>query len=377
MRTVIKLLTLLVLALASHKSNAQIDFNEISNWLGDGKDSSALVVNFVNGEQDSCLAWGVLFNESISGGEMLQLIADSDPNFKVFKGLFLDSISYKDEMYANNAGGSSEYWNTFNWDGANWNFNSGLSAINKNGEQYGLSYTGSNPDWSPRHLPVVAVPVANPLSFTFENVKWWVGTGTDSAVLIIDFQDGKEAHAWGFLHDGTKTGKDLLMAIDAAETYLNLWAGTFLDSLKFHSQEGINAKAGYYWGTWTATNMNNWTSNSGISEVLKNGDFYGVSYTNFNPALLPGVPMANENSTSIAGIETIGLSLYPNPVKDVVSVEGLSSNDIPTVIIRTLNGAVVYKGEGSSCNLSHLSNGMYFILVKTNRATFVSKFIKE
>lgn len=70
---------------------------------------------------------------------------------------------------------------------------------------------------------------------SFDDVKFWIGTGTNRAVLIIDWQDGLNASgfsigqavAWGFQwQDGaTPTGLDMLNAIAAADSRLHLSLG--------------------------------------------------------------------------------------------------------------------------------------------------------
>lgn len=70
---------------------------------------------------------------------------------------------------------------------------------------------------------------------SFDDVKFWIGTGTNRAVLIIDWQDGLnvpgftigQAVAWGFQwQDGaTPTGLDMLNAIAAADPRLHLSFG--------------------------------------------------------------------------------------------------------------------------------------------------------
>lgn len=378
MKKTIKLFTLLLMMTGSLVGKAQIKFMDITNWLGEGKDSATLVVNFVNGEEDSCLAWGCLFDDSISGNDILDLVALHDPNFDVNKTQFLNSITYKETDYTNNDNGNSVYWNTFNWDNGTWNANSGLGEMNFNGDQYGLSYTGSDKNWNPIHLPVQAKAVQNPLSFTFEDVAWWIGSGTDSSVLVLDFQDGQGAKAWGYIHDGTKTGSDMLAAIDAAETYLNVYADKFLDSIKFHNQLGINGAGGNYWGTWSATNMTNWKSNSGITTVLNNGDYFGVSYTDFNPAILPAVPTAVTNSTSLKDWNNNNLSVFPNPTKDKLHLN-LDLNNANFVIqIMDIQGKVIYTANNeTTLSVSDWNKGIYTILVSAESTIYSAKFVKN
>jgi hypothetical protein len=69
-----------------------------------------------------------------------------------------------------------------------------------------------------------------------DDVSYWVGSGPNRAVLIIDWQDGKnapgetagQALAWGFRWTGaTATGEDMMRAIAAADPRL------FIDVMDF------------------------------------------------------------------------------------------------------------------------------------------------
>jgi len=54
----------------------------------------------------------------------------------------------------------------------------------------------------------------------FGDIDYWVGTGSNSAALVIDWNDGISpvSLAWGFRWDGIATGEDMLLAI-AGATY--------------------------------------------------------------------------------------------------------------------------------------------------------------
>jgi hypothetical protein len=74
-----------------------------------------------------------------------------------------------------------------------------------------LPSSSSNPDPDPiTYLP--AIPAAN---FTFDNIQYWVGSGSNQAMFIAFWDDGKEpaALAWGYKWDGTKYGIDMVSEI--------------------------------------------------------------------------------------------------------------------------------------------------------------------
>lgn len=131
-------------------------------------------------------------------------------------------------------------------------------------------------------------------TFTTNDVAYWVGTGSDSTVLVIDFQDGSDdaSYAWGFLHDGTATAEDMLNAVAAADVNLSVdIPGGFLNSVTYGEHAGIGGDPDW-WSTWSGSSLATMVSNLGIAEVLSNGSWFGCSYTDFDPALQPTEPIA-------------------------------------------------------------------------------------
>ena len=68
--------------------------------------------------------------------------------------------------------------------------------------------------------PSQAQPVTN-----VSNISFWVGSGTNASVLVLDFKDGgsKQAFAWGYRYsDPAPSGAAMLFAIAAADPNLDL-----------------------------------------------------------------------------------------------------------------------------------------------------------
>ncbi|MDE1192501.1 MAG: T9SS type A sorting domain-containing protein [Arachidicoccus sp.] len=70
--------------------------------------------------------------------------------------------------------------------------------------------------------------------------------------------------------------------------------------------------------------------------------------------------------------------LYPIPVKDNLSISGVSNTSTVFKIINT-NGQVVYSFKGNTANISELANGIYFVqaIIDNNHVTYVGKIIKQ
>jgi hypothetical protein len=49
----------------------------------------------------------------------------------------------------------------------------------------------------------------------FDDVQYWVGSGSQEALLVLDWKDGKapESLVWGYRYDGAKTAEDMLRAV--------------------------------------------------------------------------------------------------------------------------------------------------------------------
>jgi hypothetical protein len=83
------------------------------------------------------------------------------------------------------------------------------------------------------------------------------------------------------------------------------------------------------------------------------------------------------------------ISLYPNPVKDVLTVDIKNTSNVQFVTLRVFNavGQVVKTINAPSFNMSplgqyqintqDLKSGMYFISVETNDNKSIVKFVKE
>ncbi|MCX8107743.1 MAG: hypothetical protein N3G20_02955 [Verrucomicrobiae bacterium] len=57
---------------------------------------------------------------------------------------------------------------------------------------------------------------------TFEDVVFWVGSGTKRAALVVDWNDGvfPESFVWGYRWDGVATGLEMLQAVVESDSRL-------------------------------------------------------------------------------------------------------------------------------------------------------------
>ena len=199
MKKTVHALSAFALLAAAPLQAQTFDITQVKYWVGSGPDSSVLVVDFQDGTDDPSYAWGFLHDGTATGEDMVSAIAAADPNITAdIPGGFLNSFTYGDHA---GIGGSPDYWST--WSGtsvADMEMNMGLAEVLYNGSWFGCSYTDFDPALNPRE-PIAAF---DPFAFTADDVTFWVGSGANEAVLIVDFQDGTgtASYAWGYRFDG-------------------------------------------------------------------------------------------------------------------------------------------------------------------------------
>lgn len=164
--------------------------------------------------------------------------------------------------------------------------------------------------------------------FTASDVKYYVGTGTETAYLVVDFKDGTDdrSYAWGYRYNAADAPKmeDIITAIAGTEpnfTYVFGVFGTsnFLNDIIFNSHSGI-AGTPDYWSTWEGPDESSFMQNGGLSSLLQDGAWYGVSYGFSNPT-------AEEPATPIAAYSS---QWYKNT--DVITWLGTGSNQSLVVV---------------------------------------------
>lgn len=117
--------------------------------------------------------------------------------------------------------------------------------------------------------------------FSVTNINYWVGNGTDTTLLVVDFKDGKPAVAFGYLFNGSKTGTDLLMAVQKEYPNFKVATGSgFLNDILYFDQKGEAGKPNWF-STFTKPKGGVWNDNIGLGTALKNGDWFGCAYNPF------------------------------------------------------------------------------------------------
>lgn len=91
--------------------------------------------------------------------------------------------------------------------------------------------------------------------------------------------------------------------------------------------------------------------------------------------VVSGAGLSSQATSDVDNTEVF--SVYPNPAKDVIHLNGIS--DVASIKIFNMEGKVVMSqaNQNNSINISKLTSGIYLILVKDGDKTFSQKFIKK
>lgn len=196
---------------------------------------------------------------------------------------------------------------------------------------------------------------------TFDDVKAWVGSGSNQAALVIDWNDGKtdESLLWGYRWNGSATGEDMLRAIVAADPNLYITVsgttpyGVALFGIGYdttggndfattpaiifvnrvHENDSYNGNDGFfpanpldhyqsgwyagYWSYWIKDTTNDDWGYSGLgmtSRQLVDGSWDGWSFDDFSGTSgTPGEPVAalipEPASASMIGLAALFLAV--------------------------------------------------------------------
>jgi hypothetical protein len=349
--------------LAGLSAHAQFNASDVQYWIGAGPDSTILVVDFQDGTSDASYAWGYL-HDGGTAADMLTAIsaADVDLTAEITSG-FLNTVTYGNHV---GVGGSPNYWST--WSGsslATLTSDGGIAASLGNGDWYGCSYT----DFNPALAPTEPVAAFDPLRFTVDDVAYWVGSGPDSTVLVIDFQDGSgtSSFAWGYLHEDGATAAIMLNDIAASDPALSATiTGGLLMDMTYGTHVGLGGNPDD-WATWSGTNLGNWHLCTGVDTILGNGDLFGCSYTDHDPPLRPGYPVAAEYLTGIAAHAAApSFQAWPSPATDMLHVT-TSATGRQVVTATSLTGQRVYQGNlhggAGTVDVNAWAPGLYLLQV--------------
>ena len=152
--------------------------------------------------------------------------------------------------------------------------------------------------------------IAIPVNFggTWVEVEYWAGTGSNGAIVVIDF--GVDSYAFGYRWDnGTKYGKDLMDAVDATGSLDYTETGSFLNTISYDSyyNAGQNGWPTDWWAYFSSTDGKSWvTSEVGFAtRELSNGSWDGWAHQTTDawpPDHLPTPPIPEPATIALLGL---------------------------------------------------------------------------
>lgn len=93
--------------------------------------------------------------------------------------------------------------------------------------------------------------------------------------------------------------------------------------------------------------------------------------------LIDDVEITATATASTQDFANLGLSMYPNPVSDVLNISSNNGLAIQNITITDINGRTVKQATTSQINVSDLASGTYIVKVQADKGTATSKFIKK
>lgn len=381
--------------------NPTISQDHIQFWTGTGSNRAVVAITWVDGEDNIGFVWGVQWNGgNLQVRDIMDTIAAYDSHLIITWNDahdYINNLTYVEEGDSLTAPidpfQGIAYW-FYNWkDGATDTINASVSVM----DDYVVS--GDFVDWitmdledytsQPADIMMMAAdpnaPVIEEATIDPSNILYWVGEGSNEAVLAVNWAN--TALAWGYRFDDTKTVADMMNDIATADPRFSytLDAYNYLDDIIFVVAPGDTLRKQVY-SYWES--KNNGVMDAGMAQPLMNGDFekwaepaagvvissmlwtgWWVNIYNYPMEILP-VSVA----TGIANVEMTVESIWPNPTTSFVNV---SVNRAAQAVLYDFSGrclAVYNLSEGNNTlDFSRFATGVYMLRVDNS----VSKIVKK
>ena len=358
--------------------SAQFTENDIKFWVGTGSKKAYFVADFNDNDNPSSYAWGYRFDsDDLTMEDLITAVAAAEPKMEVeIPSGFLYSLNYNHHVPS-----PDDYWSTWSGPSAeNMALNNGVNGDPLvNGKWYGASYGyGFTDNTPPLSHPSPPVAAYNSAWYTSSQITNWIGTGSNSSLVIIDFgtnSSNGSAHSFvfGIRYNGSITAEQALQQIQAQASYFNFTSnGGQIASLSLNSHSGTPSGT-TVWKLFKGKDLSAWRSQASLSQTqLSNNEWLGLSFGQ----RLPFTPTeASQEVLGVSDVQKKAFRIYPNPASDFIQIE--AADDIKEINIYSVSGQKVLVSKAAKIDIQSLQSGVYLMEIKTSKNTTVHKLIKK
>ena len=313
--------------------DATFSASDIQYWVGTGDNEAVIAINW--GMPDTALAWGLRFSGDLTVTTALQaLVAAED---RLTTNAAMSTFDYNDGTtsltFQNVTGNYMQFI-------LNGNPQAGLTSVVSDGaflkvgeSAYGVGYdstayagmwfpmgvawpTEIHPVTAPDTTPVIPTP--EEATIAANDILFWVGTGSNEAVMAVNWAD--TSLAWGYRWNGTATVADMMAHIAAADPRFS-YSGTGMvsDINYIDTTAGMTTPLGITPGNWWGS-TNNGVMDMGMAQTLNNGDL--EKWADSSTGILVDSVWVNEYGGYWNYIYVYPMTIYPVTVPDTTGGSG-------------------------------------------------------
>ena len=322
--------------------DATIPASEIAYWVGTGNTEVVFVGNWCSPEV--ALAWGVRFDGTSTTVEaVMDTIAAYDSRFDYSGGGgIIYDVTYQDANYNLTMVQPTTGFVMYNVNGTLANFGYTEMYVSqgdliKVGNTDCATLTGDPSDWTTLgyawQTPIVsvtapAVPVPDEATIAFSDILFWVGTGSNEAVMAVNWAD--TALAWGYRWDGTATVADMMNHIAAADPRFSFTGTGMVSDINYiDTAAGMTTPLGITPSNWWGS-TNNGVMDMGMAQTLSNGDL--EKWADSSTGILVDSVWVDEWGGYWNYIYVYPMTIYPVTVPDTTTIQdGIDNHEMPQV----------------------------------------------
>lgn len=225
---------------------------------------------------------------------------------------------------------------------------------------------------------------------TFDDIQYWVGSGSNRCIMIVNWCEPQIAFAWGYRFESDSLLVSQLLDDIAQDDprFAYVDGGGYITEITYQDSTYTLALKGGYW----MYNINEGAVN-GIStqyvhpdDMVEFGDeSCGQSDTEWVYVWdIPITPVTNPtvdpNAITSIDMRDKDVILYPNPAKDFIYCDFNAWNERIRLTLLDIQGKTLYSqtvdgAEVCKLSLLYFPNGMYFLHLESNTYRQTKKII--